>query len=61
MTDLLCELFTLHPESAAQKCMQKLPGQHPAFLAALQNALDRLLGLDSHTGMLYVLSLCLGQ
>lgn len=60
MTNLLCELFTLHPESAAQQCMQKLPDQHPAFLAALQNALDRLLGLDSYAGMLSILFLFLG-
>lgn len=51
MTVLICDLFTLHPGYAAQQCMQKLPDQHPAFVAALQNALDRLLGLDSHNGL----------
>ena len=51
MSVLLCDLFTLHPGNAAQQCMQKLPDQHPAFLVALQNALDRLLGLSSQNGL----------
>lgn len=47
MVTLLCDLLTSEPGNAAEQCTQKLTEQHPAFLDALQNALDRLLALDS--------------
>ena len=47
MVILLCDLLTNEPGNTAQQSMRKLTDQHPAFLVALQNALDRLLGLDS--------------
>ena len=50
MVNLLCDLLTQDPSNAAQQSIQKLTDQHPAFLVALQKALDRLLGVDSPNG-----------
>ena len=52
MVNLLCDLLTQDPSNAAQQSIQKLTDQHPAFLVALQKALDRLLGVNSPNGSL---------
>lgn len=57
MVILLCDLLTHNPDYAAEKCTQKLSEQHPAFVIALQSALDRLLGLDSSISMFSFLNL----
>lgn len=50
MVILLCILLTQNPEKSAKHCMRILSGRHPAFVAALQKALDHLLGFDLHSG-----------
>lgn len=50
MVKLLSILLTQSPENSAKDCMHNLTAQHPAFIAALQKALDHLLGFDMHTG-----------
>lgn len=59
MVNLLCDLLTQDPSNAAQQSIQKLTDQHPAFLVALQKALDRLLDVDSPNGSLSFPSFCL--
>lgn len=50
MMKLLRVLLTQNPESSAKLCIQKLTGQQPAFIAALQKTLDCLLDFDLHCG-----------
>lgn len=49
---LLGHLLIRNPECATQSCVQKLIDQNPASMAALQKALNLLLGLESQTGAL---------
>lgn len=50
MMELLRTLLTLNPKDSAKHCMRNLTGQQPAFVAALQSALDRLLDFNSRSG-----------
>ena len=56
MVILLRDLLVRKPECVAQKCMQKLAEQYPAASGMVQNALDLLLGVDSHSDGKSVLS-----